>query len=176
MSGAILKYKYSKGCLSCKYFKYHPKEKLVLANIRNFNNYSHMTVLDFQKIYTPDLSYASLRKHVNNHISIVKPPPVNTIVPHYEGKRESQESKQLALKSEEQASKEDFENTLDEFISQFDEAIRLKQLKLTVKDGLQALKIKADLVSKNKDRKADILKKMIGARGERIGPAERTET
>jgi hypothetical protein len=168
---AVLAYKYSAKCATCVFLRRHPKEKLILANINRFNNASAMTMLDFQKLYAPSVNYPSIQHHVKTHIRIVKKPTATMIVNENEP-----EAKKIIEVEAKKAEKEQFERTLDEFIDQFDEGLRSRQFKLTVKDGLTALKIKADIANKNKDRKADVLKALAGARGERSGSPERTET
>jgi len=159
---ADLKYKYSPHCATCKYLRFHPKEKLILANINRFNTASAMTMFDFHKLYMPrDVTYASVRNHVLKHISVIKKATMVTIV-----NEDSPEAKEAEKVEVVESKKEQFERTLDEFINQFDEGLRARKFNLTVKDGLTALKIKADIVGKNKDRKKDILKAMMGVRGE----------
>lgn len=163
--GSVLAYKYSKTCSACVWLSRRPKEKTILANINRYNNASAMTLLDFKRLYAPDLSYESLRHHLAKHVRVVRKPTATIML-----NEEAPEAQEIIKVEAEKAKKEQFEQTLDEFIDQFDEGLKNRQFKLTVKDGLTALKIKADIASKNKDRKADILKKMIGARGDQDRP------
>lgn len=155
------KHKYSKRCVVCKFVKTHSKAKEDYAHIRAANPSGHMSIRMFQSKWMPSTSTFSIHNHFKKHVFKVDEQTKTIVVP------TSQKEVQNASNS-----KAAHESTLDTFITQFDEAVRKRELKITVKDGLSAIKIKADIEKANKDRKKDILKAMIGARGERGGPSE----
>lgn len=162
------KYKYNNKCASCKFLKFQTKRKqMILQHAAMFNGDMPLKAVWHRFGIVP--SYESFAHHCKNHIKKIERHPIVT------GVSENTPLKALTSDLSDVLIKP-HEQVLDEFIDQFAQGVKQRQFKLTVKDGLTALKLKADIVKGDKDRKKDILKMMVGAYDVPDRPPERTET
>lgn len=162
----VYKYKYHKRCSVCLFCRRHPDVKKVIVNLKLFNP-NGPSIDEAIRHYKLPLKKTSIWNHCQKHMSVVETKVINRAI----NDREPIKNLGVDVVGNAQAA---HESTLDEFIAQFDSAVRNKELKMTVKDGLSAIKIKADIQKADKDRKKDILKLMVGA-DEQRRPAERTQ-
>lgn len=165
------KYKYSKQCSVCKFLKHRPHIRDAVLNEAEYFE-GNLKMTDMHRKYGTGLGYDSFRMHFYRHVSKIPRSTYVTAINEKEPIKKALREGQVLIRPDQRAGAH--EQTLDEFIAQFDQAVREKQFKLTVKDGLQAIKIKADMEKANKDRSKDIMKMMLGATGESAGPPERT--
>lgn len=149
----------NKQCKSCKWLRYHREIRaLQLTELKMFNPQAVLGAQAFMDKYAIPLPYPVFARHLRNHIIMAKNKPQEPMVL-VTNKPVEKLLEVLAPNVNEH------EQALDSFIAQFDEAVRSRQIKMTAKDGLQAIKIKADIENRNKDRSKDVFKMMMGADG-----------
>lgn len=157
-----LKYKYSKSCTTCKYLWHKRSVKSAMANeLAILNNGKGLDIKNFHRKYSMEVEYQSFLRHCQKHIFIVEDKPQVTLTSFGDKK-----AIQQAFATPAYAGRH--EQALDEYINQFYAELKDKSLTMTVKDGLQAIKIKADIESKKRDDKKDVLKMLMGTH-ERAG-------
>lgn len=158
---------FSKNCKACVYMKAHPDFKLAIMNSSYFNHHGTEAALAVCNRYAPPFSVKALYQHFGRHqrkdmearrmrlailgqkglpapniqgipLEIIKAPPIDG----------------------------EFRLGLDEFIKAGRKKLDMGEMPINAANYLQAIKIKVDDESKNKDRGAKVFETMFkGADG-----------
>lgn len=152
----MYKYKYTAKCSVCKWIRYHPNVKeAMITELKYFNPQSLMTDADFMRKYAIPTHRLSFQRHYKVHVSKIENKTVS-ITNEKEPIRKVMGELVVGAPGSHEA-------PLKAFIAQFNEKIENRELPITVKDGLQAIKIMADIEKTKKDDKKDLLKIMMGS-------------
>jgi len=140
-------------CQTCKLSIANKKLHQDLLDSTYFNEDGLLSVSMVMKKHKLKVPYRNVQNHMQHHLAPVKRYNDEKKVEVSDISKE-EIAKAIAMPTAETA----YEAALDETISKFHKELREGRLKLTVNTGLQAIKIKADMENRNKDRKLDFLK------------------
>lgn len=143
-------------CKTCQFSVAHKKFHEDLLNSTYFDQNSVEGIPQIVKRWKvqKSLGYRNVMTHVARHLAPVK---------RYNDEKAleivTQEERQpLPVNLQIEDGETAYVRALDDVISEFHTKVKEGKIKLTAQSGLQAIKIKADIETKNKDRKLDFLK------------------
>ena len=153
----MYKYKYFSRCNSCVWLRRHPNvKKALITELRYFNPQSLIGETDFIRKYAMPVDRLSLYRHARKHVMKIEKVQEVTVINDKEPIRKVMGD--LIL------DKPGFHETpLKTFIHQFNQKLENEELPITVKDGLAALRLAADIEKTKKDLKKDVVQIMAGA-------------
>lgn len=144
---------YSPTCSVCQFMRRHPDFRAQIIESKHFNTDGVETVRDVCKRWDLPFTETTVYRHLAKH----QPKDLTTIP---ESDVKVVESKDAHISG------------LDDFIAQGREKLARGELHISADSFLKAVKTKADIESKNKDRSLDALKLMAGAFGGQIEAPE----
>lgn len=157
--GRLRRFKLEGRCKTCQYTLDHKRFHDDLLNTTYFdpNGFESIPELIRRFKVNKSLGYRNVMYHVTHHVAPVQ--KHNEIIKAEAAAAQKVISeKELAQAIAVPTADTEYERALDTTIEMYHQQLKTGKLKLTVNTGLQAIKTKAEIESKNRDRKLDFLK------------------
>lgn len=156
---------YKATCQTCIFSKEYPGFHKELINCNYFNVNSLESIIDVMVKYRCPLKVLNVQRHCKNHLK----PMIEKQVAHQVATALGNGAyvrKDSVMVQSKVIDEENYESVIDDTIRRYHQGVREGTIKITAREGLAALKMKSDIVGKNKDRNLDAYKSLFkGADG-----------